>query len=168
MIIGAAGMSSSTAVMGATLAHIGDHAVVAAAKVDVTAESQESAANSLTSAATGGIISVGVTDAHATNRSSVNAYVGDGAAVTTTTSAFLDGNIDIHAIGRAEADANALAAGGGGVQVGVANAVVDVEPEVSARLGAGVQLNAAGSERHRRLKHSSTGRAQRRQSRACQ
>src|SRR6185437_15968720 len=58
VLIGAAGMTSQSMVQGATLADIGNDAVITAGKVAVTAQSQGSVANALTAAGSGGIVSL--------------------------------------------------------------------------------------------------------------
>src|SRR5207244_2230945 len=52
---------------------------------------------------------------------------------------------EVRSIGRAEADAAALVAGGGGVQVGVAYATSTIEPKVYAFIGSQSTIQADGN-----------------------
>src|SRR5262249_39549652 len=87
---------------------------------------------------TGGVISVGVSRAFAETRTLTDAHVGSGVHVLT------EGNVTVQATGRGEADAYALAAGGGGVQVGVPGAIVTLQPAVNASVGSGTFVTAGG------------------------
>ena len=99
--------------------------------------SDASSATTMALAGSAGIVSGSGSAATSVVQSTVNAYLGPDANVSTT------GDVNISAMGQAATLAQAYGVSAGSVAVGVSLAIADTRPQVSAYVGAGSTVNAA-------------------------
>src|SRR3954454_10997605 len=127
-IVGDAKLKSTTD------AFIGDRVKIdTALGVDVTATITGAVVKSDLLVGSGGVISIGGSQAFATNEATSRAFIGDGVKIGDPNP--VNADVTVTATGRAEADSIAKAYGGGGVQVGIPEARSTVSPIVDAYIG---------------------------------
>ena len=137
--IGIAWLVGKTELTSTTSAFLGDRVKIDKASgvtLEATALGATSTADVLVGS--GGVISIGGSEATATASPTVNAAIGDGVVIGDVSGATpvpILGSVTVKASGRAEADAVANAYGGGGIQIGIPAATANVAPTVNASIG---------------------------------
>ena len=126
--------------LGTTRAFVGDGVtVVRAGSLDVDAEVVGARAQTTLQSASGGAITIQSVNAKSMAKPSVGAWIGNAVIVgdlaDPDSPVAVAGDIDVTAIGRAEADSVGNVFGGGLAAIGVPQATVEVDPTVDAHIG---------------------------------